>query len=124
MATLLVLSILAPLFWLVISSLAGLKDLVARPLRWIPSRPGPWNAIVTSSSARWGCLRNALRNSTVVAFLSTAASLVVALVASYSLSRFPGRGRSTVLYSMLATYMMPPVAILLSSTSRSDSFTW
>ena len=114
MAALLVLSIVAPLFWLVISSLSGLKDLVARPLHWIPAGLSLERYRDIFFGQAGLSFRSALRNSIVVAFLSTSVSLVVAVVAAYSLSRFPGRGRSSVLYVMLATYMMPPVAILLS----------
>ena len=114
MAVLLVLSIVAPLFWLVISSLAGVKDLVVRPLRWIPASLSLERYRDIFFGQAGLSFRSALRNSVIVAFLSTGVSLVVAIVAAYSLSRFPGRGRSAVLYVMLATYMMPPVAILLS----------
>ena len=114
MAGLLVLSILAPLFWLVISSLASVKDLVAVPLSWIPRSLGLERYRDIFFGPVGLSFRSALRNSVVVAGLATGVSLVAALVAAYSLSRFPGRGRSSVLYLMLATYMMPPVAILLS----------
>ena len=114
MAALLVISILAPVFWLVISSLSSLKDLVARPLRWIPTSLTLERYRDIFFGQAGLSFRNALRNSLVVAFVSTGVSLVLAIIAAYSLSRFASRGRSRVLYLMLATYMMPPVAILLS----------
>ena len=94
MATLLVLSIVAPIFWLVISSLSSLKDLVAIPLRWIPTSLSLERYHDIFFGPAGLSFRNALRNSIVVACVSTSVSLVVAMLAAYSLSRFPGRGRS------------------------------
>ena len=106
-------TVLAPLSWLVISSLATLRDLITKPLRWIP----PSASLERYAALFFGTdgigFRFALRNSALVAAVATAISLTVGIFAAYSLSRFRSRSRTGLLYLMLATYMTPPVAILL-----------
>lgn len=110
----LVISILAPFYWLVVSSLSSLKALITIPLHLIP-RHITFERYAKILVGQQGLqFRYAIRNSVAVAALATSASLVVAILAAYSLSRFPGRHRSKMLYVMLASYMMPPVAIMLS----------
>ena len=105
--------LLAPFVWLLISSLAPLADLIQRPLHWIPPHASfeRYRTIFFGADGR--DFRFALRNSAVVASIATSISLVAGMLGAYALSRFPSRGRSGLLYLMLATYMTPPVAILL-----------
>ena len=110
----LIISILAPFTWLIISSLASTRDLTTLPLSWIPPHAS-WSRYAEIMFGPSGeTFRYGLRNSIAVASLSTFISLVAAILAAYSLSRFPGKMRSSLLYVMLGTYMMPPVALLLS----------
>ena len=106
-------TVLAPLAWLLISSLASLRDLITKPLRWLP----PSASLDRYAALLFGVdgrdFRFALRNSALVAAIATSVSLVVGIFAAYSLSRFHSRSRTGLLYLMLATYMTPPVAILL-----------
>ncbi len=111
---LLCLSIIGPFYWLIVSSLSDLKDLVAIPLHFFPKHITFERYVKIFTAQEGTSFRYAIRNSVSVAALSTSVSLIVAIFAAYSLSRFPGRHRSNMLYVMLATYMMPPVAILLS----------
>src|SRR5262249_45749673 len=53
----------------------------------------------------------ALRNSLLAALSATAIALLAGIPAAYSFSRHPGR--IGLLYTVLATYMMPPVAFIL-----------
>ncbi|HEX2863424.1 MAG TPA: carbohydrate ABC transporter permease [Deinococcales bacterium] len=111
----LVLSILAPVAWLVISSVSSLNDLTTVPLRWIPK---------TLDFSRFATLFNAaentpgetflfaLRNSLLVAGTATLVALAVAIPAAYAFSRLKGP-HGPLLWVALATYMVPPVAIVL-----------
>src|SRR4029078_12327005 len=69
---------------------------------------------------------SALRNSLTVAVLATAIALAAGIPAAYRFSRFPRAagipaaysfsrfpGRMPLLYAVLVTYMMPPVALIL-----------
>lgn len=112
-AVLLATMILAPFVWLLISSLSPLTDLISRPLRWISPNASLERYRLILFGAEGENFRLALRNSTIVAIIATSISLVAGMLGAYALSRFPSRRRSGVLYLMLATYMTPPVAILL-----------
>jgi len=111
----LVVTTLAPLIWLFIMSISSTPELTAVPLRWIPShadfsRYGRLLSIAAHSAGEEFIF--ALRNSLLASFSATAIALVVGIPAAYSFSRFPGR-RMGLLYAVLGTYMMPPVALIL-----------
>lgn len=112
-ALLLLAFLVTPFLWLLISSVAPLADLIQRPLHWIP----PHATFERYATIFFGVdgrdFRFALRNSALVAGIATLISLVSGMLGAYALSRFPSRSRSGLLYLMLATYMTPPVAILL-----------
>ena len=85
------------------------------PLHWIPShadfsRYGRLLSVAAHSAGEEFIY--ALRNSLLASFSATAIALVVGIPAAYSFSRFPGR-RMGLLYAVLGTYMMPPVALIL-----------
>jgi len=112
-ALLLALAILAPFAWLMISSVASLRDLITKPLAWIPPHGSLERYVQLFVGAQGAEFRMALRNSSIVSGVATAIALFVGTLGAYSLSRFRSRGRNGLLYLMLATYMTPPVAILL-----------
>lgn len=107
--------ILLPVAWLLISSVTSNRELTALPLHFWPRSPdlSRYAALLSLAPGSPGeSFLLALRNSLVVALGATAVSLLVAIPAAYSLSRLPGR-RGGLLYAVLATYMMPPVALVL-----------
>jgi multiple sugar transport system permease protein len=109
--------ILAPFAWLLISSVAAPADLLARPLRWIPehiSFERYANLTIGSSPDETAKgFRAAVVNSAVVASAVTLVSLAVGILAAYAFARlrFPGRG--WLILAFLATYMLPPIALIL-----------
>lgn len=112
-ATLLAAFLLAPFAWLAISSLTPLSELIAKPLRWVSPAMDLSRYRTIFFSPEGMNFRFALRNSSLVALIATSISLVAGMLGAYALSRFPSRRRTGVLYLMLATYMTPPVAVLL-----------
>jgi len=110
----LVVSIVAPVFWLFVMSISSANDLTAIPLHWLPETPdfsryARLFSLTEGSSGKE--FLSALRNSLAVALLATAIALAAGIPAAYSFSRFPGR--MPLLYAVLVTYMMPPVALIL-----------
>ena len=109
--------VLAPFAWLLISSVAAPVDLLRRPLSWIPEHIGfdRFAALTFGSSADSTALgfRAALVNSTIIASTVTIVSLVVGTLAGYAFARlrFPGRG--WLILAFMATYMLPPIALIL-----------
>ena len=109
--------ILAPFAWLIISSVAAPVDLLERPLKWIPAhitfdRFADLTFGATGDANAEG-FRAAIVNSTIIATAVTALSLVVGTLAAYAFARlrFPGRG--WLILAFMATYMLPPIALIL-----------
>src|SRR6185503_12489711 len=109
--------VLAPFAWLLISSVAAPVDLLRRPLQWIPSHIGfDRFAQLTFGSSRDDTaqgFRSAVVNSMVIASTVTVVSLVAGTLAAYAFARlrFPGRG--WLVLAFMATYMLPPIALIL-----------
>ncbi|WP_018153114.1 carbohydrate ABC transporter permease [Leeia oryzae] len=111
---LLALSIVLPIAWLFIMSISQPTDLTTLPLKWFPETINldQYKRLLTLEEGSTGeTFLYALRNSTVVAVSATLISVLAAIPAAYSFSRFPGR--QGLLYGTLAVYMMPPVAFVL-----------
>jgi len=109
--------VLAPFAWLLISSVAAPVDLIRRPLEWIPSHIGfdRFAQLTFGSSPDDTAqgFRSAIVNSTVIASVVTVVSLVAGTLAAYAFARlrFPGRG--WLILAFMATYMLPPIALIL-----------
>jgi multiple sugar transport system permease protein len=109
--------ILAPFAWLIISSVAAPVDLLERPLKWIPAHItfDRFAELTFGSGADENAegFRAALLNSTIIASAVTVLSLVVGVPAAYAFARlrFPGRG--WLILAFMATYMLPPIALIL-----------
>lgn len=113
-ALVLAVTILAPMLWLFLMSVSSGSDLARVPLKWIPDR---WDfsryfSLLTLEAGQPGALfLHALGNSLLVACGATLISLLLAIPAAFSFSRYPGR--EGWLYGSLAIYMVPPVAFVL-----------
>lgn len=113
-ALLVAISILAPMVWLFLMSVSSTADLTRVPLEWLPRQ---WDfsrylRLVSLAPGQPGELfLHALLNSLLVACGATLASLLLAIPAAFSFSRYPGR--DGWLFASLAIYMVPPVAFVL-----------
>lgn len=108
-------STLIPIIWMFIISVSPPADLTSKPLRFIPTH-FDWSNYtalfsLAENSAGLAFLK-ALRNSLIIAGLSTAISLCAAIPAAWMFARSKGR-YDGLLYAVLATYMTPAVALLL-----------
>jgi multiple sugar transport system permease protein len=109
--------ILAPFLWLVISSISSQADLITIPLQWIPPHPSlsrlaalTFGSITDSSALGF---RAALGNSLVVVGSTTVIAMVTGTVAAYAFARLHFWGSNRLVYVFLATYMLPPIALIL-----------
>ena len=110
-ALLVALSILAPMTWLFLMSVSATADLTRVPLEWLP-RQWDFSRYARLQTGEPGALfLPALRNSLLVAAGATLVSLLLAVPAAFSFSRYPGR--DGWLYAGLGIYMVPPVAFVL-----------
>jgi multiple sugar transport system permease protein len=109
--------ILAPFAWLVISSVASQADLITVPLKWIPEHASldRLAALILGSTTNDAAIgfRAAIVNSLVVVSSTTAIAMVTGVIAAYAFARLHFPGRNYLIYIFLATYMLPPIAIIL-----------
>lgn len=111
-ALLLAIVVLAPIAWLFVMSISSLPDLTARPLHWWPSHVSfaRYDQLLSVAQNSLGAaFLSALRNSVIVAAMATVLALIAAIPAGWSVSR--NRKTSWTLYGVIATYMLPPVAL-------------
>ncbi|HHW48686.1 MAG TPA: carbohydrate ABC transporter permease [Clostridiaceae bacterium] len=119
LAALIVIYVLAPYLWLIISSISTKADLLKVPLNWIPRKPTLENYYTilagTSSSTTDAAsqFKYALANSAVVAISVTALSMVVGLLAAYAFARMRFRFKKPSFYLILLTQMVPPIALII-----------
>jgi multiple sugar transport system permease protein len=127
--------VLAPVAWLLSSSFQGEAEITSRPPHWIPHPPTMENfaAIfeardkkVTYETRRQGDpatggyipstardLIPSMWNSLVVALSVVALNLVVAVPAAYAMAKIRFIGRSTSIYFMLTTRVIPDIALVV-----------
>jgi multiple sugar transport system permease protein len=109
--------ILAPFAWLIISSISSQADLITLPLQWVPPHPtlSRLAALTFGSTSDDSALgfRAALGNSIVVTSATTAIAMVTGVIAAYAFARLRFPGRDRLVFVFLATYMLPPIAIIL-----------
>ena len=99
-----------PVYWMFNTSLAPTNQLRAFPPRFFQSQPY-WGAYQKVLSERpidvW------LKNSILVALVATGVSMVVSVLAGYSLSRIQARGSQAVGVFILTSRMLPSTLIVI-----------
>ncbi len=109
---------LAPIFWVVVSSISTRVELYSVPYKhWIPQAPTLQNYIdvfTTGPKYRAGgslpsatLLYSGVRNSLLVALLSAALLSLMASLAGYAFARLNFRGRSVLFFLMLLLVPLP-----------------
>ncbi|UCG94878.1 MAG: carbohydrate ABC transporter permease [Candidatus Aerophobus sp.] len=109
---------IVPFCWLIISSISIKTELLSVPPHWIPKNPTLrsykeilFGGTSTTRAARY--FKQAVGNSIIVAGSATVLCLVIGSIASYSFTRLRFRGRHSLLLMILATQMIPAVAIII-----------
>jgi multiple sugar transport system permease protein len=110
--------VLAPFVWLLISSISPPRELLAADPHWWPDAPTleRYRAIFSSTAGGTDVaanFRQAMVNSLVVASATTAVSLTVGVLGGYAFARLRFRFRRTALFTFLAIYMLPPIALVI-----------
>jgi multiple sugar transport system permease protein len=109
---------LAPIYWVVVSSLSSRIELYSVPYKhWIPQRPTLQNYVdvfTTGPKYRAGgflpsatLLYSGVRNTLVVALSSAAILSVLASLAGYAFARLDFRGSRVLFFAMLALVPLP-----------------
>lgn len=127
--------ILAPMAWLVSSSMQSEREIVSRPPHWIPhdttlrnfsaifaaketammhetrriADPSSGGFIPSTASN----LLPAIRNSMIVASAVVVLNLLVGVPAAYAMAKIRFRGRQASIYAILATRVIPDIALVV-----------
>ena len=101
---------LIPVWWGLVTSLKPAAQIMTFPPKWLPEPP-----TVASYVQVWqqSNLPIYFRNSIIVTLAALVVALVVSVHAAYALARFSFRGRNAVMVALLATSMIPGIAILV-----------
>ncbi len=114
-----------PFFWLVSTSLKELDQIFTMPPVWIP-HPIRWQNYPEALS--YFPFVRQLSNTLIVAFSSTALTLISSTLVAYSFSRLRWPGRDLCFFLMLITMMLPyqvtmiPLFIIYRSLNWVNSF--
>ncbi len=100
--------VLFPIYWVVITSIKLPTDHLSRPPIWFPDNPTLMH-YTNVMSTRGG---PALRNSLIIAISATLLSVVIGGLAAYSLARFNTGGRH-VAFWILSQRLMPPIVLVI-----------
>jgi len=101
---------LFPIFWMASVSFRPNVDIFRSPLQWLPVHP---TTDAFTQIFRNPVLLRALANSYVVALAVTLFSLVLAVLAGYSFSRFDFHGNRALQMFIIGTQMIPPIALVV-----------
>lgn len=105
-----VLAVAFPLFWMVVTSLKPSSELFMRPPTFLPQ--------TVTFEHYWQLLANTnflvyFRNSVVLAVSTTIFVLAIATLGAYSLVRFSYKGRESLAFLVLFTYLLPSVVLII-----------
>ncbi len=115
---LMLLFVVGPFLWVVISSISTQKELTSFPPRFLPQqptlsnytslfRPGPGRSIASGEFGR------SLLNSSIVALITTAYCLLVGVPSSYAFTRLPFRGQRPLFLTVVFAQMLPSIALVI-----------
>jgi multiple sugar transport system permease protein len=127
--------VLAPIAWLVSSSVQSEREIISKPPHWIPDKPTLQNfaaifaakdKVVTYETRKSADpssggfipstasnLLPAMLNSFIVACAVVILNLLVGVPAAYAMAKIHFRGRQASIYAILATRVIPDIALVV-----------
>ena len=106
-AALLVVFFIFPIYWLVIMSFKTANEIFAYPPVWFPGSLNFGNYAVLFHDGDWVTVRNSF----VLASISTVVAMVLGTFSAYAIERF-GTGGENLAVWIISQRMLPPVAIV------------
>ncbi len=101
--------LLAPLYWVIVTSIKPTDDYLQTPPVWFPDEPTTIHYSVALNDMRgW----TAIENSLVIASLVTITSVIVGAWAGYSMARFNTGGKNFAFW-VLSQRFLPPIAVVI-----------
>ncbi|GAB3812999.1 carbohydrate ABC transporter permease [Kribbella italica] len=101
---------LVPLLWALDTSLKPEQETTRTPISWLPSAP---TSAAYQSVLEQGSILRWFVNSTIVAVLVTALTLLVSVLAAYGFSRTTFPGRKVMFGVVIAGILVPPQVLIV-----------
>jgi multiple sugar transport system permease protein len=120
---LLALLFLAPVYWMISTSLKPEADAIATPVQWIPAHPTLNNYAEVLQSPDGSILRWT-GNSLLVASVFTVLHLLLCVLTAYPLARMKFPGRNTWFWFILSSLMIPGIVTLVPTYLMMIQFGW
>lgn len=114
---------IAPLYWMLSTSVKPEAEAISIPVQWIPQNPtlDNYSEILNSPD---GKLLRWTWNSLFVAAAFTFASLTLCVLAAYPLARMRFRGRNAWFWFILSSMMVPGIVTLIPTYIMMLNFNW
>ncbi len=114
MLVVLLVFILAPFAFMITASFMPMRDIITMPYRWLPKSFYTQNFVkAIAGNTRTYLFFRSFFNSLVVASVVTAATVLIASLTGYSLSKFSFPGRDLIFMLIMVTLMIPFEAIMI-----------
>ncbi len=101
--------LLAPFYWIAVTSIKPSDDLLANPPVWFPAHPTLLH-YATSLNHMRGFL--GLKNSLIIASVVTVLAVLIGSAAAYSMARFQTGGKHLAFW-VLSQRLLPPIAVVI-----------
>jgi trehalose/maltose transport system permease protein len=110
-----------PFYWAINTSLTPASQLFSQTVQYFPTNPTLQNYVTVFTQRPFGLN---LLNSAIVAGVTVFISLFIGSLAAYALGRFRFKGKTIMMYLVLAVSMFPQIAVLpgLFTLVRTDFF--
>ena len=114
---------LAPIYWMIVTSLKTEADTIATPVQWWPAHPTLENyaAVLTSPD---GNILHWTWNSLYVALLFTVGHVLLCALTAYPLARMNFPGRNAWFWFILSSLMIPGIVTLVPTYIMMLNFNW
>jgi len=114
---------LIPVYWIITTSFKPYVDTFAMPPKfWFKPTTDNYKGLMTGGYMSVDGKRvvtgmsqypRQLLNSVLIGFISTALAVGLGTISAYAFSRFPVKGKGDMMFFILSTRMMPPVAVVI-----------
>ncbi len=105
-----VLAVAFPLFWMLVTSVKPQFELFRRPPTFLPETFTLEHYVRLLTGSKFTVY---FRNSVILSTVTTLVVVVIATVGSFSLVRFRYRGRESLAFLVLFTYLLPSVVLII-----------
>lgn len=113
---------LAPLYWIVVTSLKGPKEIYTFPLKYWPARPTLESYRKLFSFSAFGAY---FRNSLLVSLSASFGAMILSVAGGFALSRYDSdRSRGKILLGLYFTQTIPTFILMTPSSPPSPSWGW